>query len=72
MGFSQPKFFFIPWEENCHHMTLGEEKGLYFYRKSKSTKFCLVEVEGEDLKNLKEYFNIIAEKYQKSGKKTAT
>lgn len=73
MGFKKPlPKFFIPWEENCHHMTLGEEKGLYFYRKSKSTKFCLVEVEGEDLKNLKEYFNIIAEKYQKSGKKTAT
>jgi len=62
MGFSKPKFF-IPWEENCHHMTLGKEKGLYFYRKNKSTKFCLVEVEGEDLKNLKEYFSKIAKKY---------
>ena len=72
MGFSQPKFFFIPWEENCHHMTLGKEKGLYFYRKSKSTKFCLVEVEGEDLENLKEYFSKIAEKYSKSGKKSIT
>ena len=63
MPFKKLSKFFIPWEENCHRMTLGKEKGLYFYRKNKSTKFCVVEVEGEDLKNLKEYFNIITKKY---------
>lgn len=56
MGIENLDVFFIPGEENCHHMTLGEKKGFYFYRKDKATRFCVIEVTGNDLEKLKNYY----------------
>ena len=65
----QLHIFFIPWQENCHHMTVGKEKGLYFYREGKSTIFCVVLVRGDDLVKLKSHFNVLGKRYREQTKK---
>lgn len=49
----------IRWEDNKHHMALGNKRGIYFFREGKSSSFMPVLVEGNDYDNIKRYFDTL-------------
>ena len=52
----------LPFRDNKHHMTIGNNKALYFYREGKSVLWTPIYVENDDCKILLDYFEIAKEK----------